>query len=539
MQKQSIPFNIDLLIPDKNLTERFRAVKSLDTFDASGKNFHPEGLYSVETFGIVGTPARDARYGYIDLKIGVMHPVIFKTITSLKTFYKDILSSREFAIWNDETKDFIKSNSIEGQTGYQFFIEHYKDIIFEERASLKREQSIALLNKYKDNGLIDKMLVIPAGYRDLEIDENGRQSSDEINELYYKLLAISNTINSSTVNISPEAYNTQRMTLQNTVIEIYDYISNIIDGKKNLMMGKWASRKVFNGTRNVITSSDTVVQDLDDKNKLTINDTCIGLYQLLKAMLPVSIYHLKNGFLSSVFSSAGVAAFLTNKKTLQSERVELSNQEYEKWLTNEGLEKLITYYKENSIRHNPIDVEGYYLGLVYKGPDNTFKLIHGIDELPDDRKKEDCYPITFTDLFYLSIYDIANSYPVLVTRYPITGVGSVYPSKVFLKTTIDSEVRTELGNDWKPLGGDKIAKQFPVLNSAFFNSMSPSPSRLAGLGGDFDGDMCSATVLYSDEAIKEVNNFLNSKSCYVNTDGSFTYDTNTDTIKYILQTLTG
>ena len=52
-------------------------------------------------------------------------------------------------------------------------------------------------------------------------------------------------------------------------------------------------------------------------------------------------------------------------------------------------------------------------------------------------------------------------------------------------------------------------------------------------------DTVSATIVYSNESIKEVNDFLNSKACYVNTDGSFTYDTNTDTVKYVLANMVG
>ena len=158
----------------------------------------------------------------------------------MKSLYKDIMSSREFAVWDDEKKDFIKSNAIDGQTGYQFFINHFKDIVFEEKSSIRREQAIRLLDMYKDNCLVDNIIVMPAGYRDIELDNNGRESSDEINDIYYSLLSISNTINPSTVNVSPEAYNSQRMSLQNKFVELYDYINTIVDGKKNLMMGKWA-----------------------------------------------------------------------------------------------------------------------------------------------------------------------------------------------------------------------------------------------------------------------------------------------------------
>jgi hypothetical protein len=49
----------------------------------------------------------------------------------------------------------------------------------------------------------------------------------------------------------------------------------------------------------------------------------------------------------------------------------------------------------------------------------------------------------------------------------------------------------------------------------------------------------SCTSVYSDESIEEVKNFLNSKACYVNTNGEFSYNVNTATIKFVLQTLTG
>jgi hypothetical protein len=260
----------------------------------------------------------------------------------------------------------------------------------------------------------------------------------------------------------------------------------------------------------------------------------------MKAMLPVTIYNLKSKFLSKVFTSSDTPSLLCNKSTLKSERVVCSALEYNRWNTTEGLEKQITYYSENTIRHSKIVIDGnYYIGLCYKGHDNTFKLIHGIDELPDDIDEKLCTPITYTELFYSAIYNIANNYPVYVTRYPITGVGSVYPSKVYLKTTIDYESRYELGDDWNILGDNYVARQFPITGSDFFNSIAPHSSKLKGMGGDFDGDTCSATILYTDESIDEVNRFLKDKSCYVNSSGNLTYDTNTDTVQYVLKTLTG
>ncbi len=486
MKASEIPFNIDLLIPDQNWLNLFLPVTSLDTFDGLTKNFHPNGLYSVNIFGVVGTPKRDEKYAFIDVKIPILHPIVFKTLVSLKSLYGSIMAGKEFAIFDEERKDFFRSDPVTGSTGYEFFIKHFKKIVFEDRSSNKREQSLLLIDKYKDKCLVDKIIIIPASYRDIEVDENGRTTSDEINSIYYKILAISNTIHANTVKIAPESYDAQRMSLQNKFVELYEYINSIIDGKKNLMMGKWASRKVFNGTRNVITSANVTIEDLD-KVEISINDTFVGLFQLLKAMLPISIFNIKNTIISKAFTEINQPVLLTNPKTLKSERLEVSTDAYNTWLTNEGIEKQISFYRENTIRHNPVMIDNHYLGLIYKGPDNTFKFISGIDELPEGRDKSDCSPITYTELYYLSIYKIYKKYPSYVTRYPITGIGSVYPSKMYLKTTIEFEERIELDDDWKP--SEHVAKQYPVRASTFFNSMAPSSTRIGKLGADYDGDI--------------------------------------------------
>jgi hypothetical protein len=483
MAVNDIPFNIDLLQINDEDIKRIRAVTSLDTFEGVTKNFHPDGLFSTTTFGVAGSDARYLRYGYIDLKLPVIHPTIYKSLMGLRSLYSDILASREFVRWDANLADFVKSDVVDGYTGYAYFIEHWHKIEFEQRPSVKREQAVAFIDKYRDKSMVQRVLVIPASLRDLEIDDNGRESSDEINALYYKLIAISNTINLATIKVSPEAYNSQRVSLQNTFNEVYEYLAAIVEGKKNLMMGKWASRKIFNGTRNVITAMGTVTPHLDAPGHLGFNDTAVGLYQTLKAILPVSQYQLRSGFLSEVFTSPGAPALLVNKKTLQSERVQLRADEYDAWMTNEGLEKFITYFQEDTIRHSFVSVADHYVGLLYRGPDATFKLLHGIDELPPGRNKEDCRPLTRAELLYTAIYKVANKYPCFLTRYPVGGIGSIYPSNTFLKTTVKTVVLQELGEDWKPLGEGHIAYEFPT-DTNFFNSISPHSSRLAMLGAD-------------------------------------------------------
>lgn len=483
MEKLDVPFNIFFLRLDESTVKYLKPITSLDVFDGITKNLHPDGLYSPTIFGVVGSNNRYTKFSYIDIKLGIMHPVYYKAITSMRTLYEGIMSSKEFALWDEEKKDFIKSNALDGQTGYEFFITHHNKIEHEQRPSIDRQENISLIQKYKDYHLYDKVIVLPAAYRDIEIDDSGRESSDEINSLYYKTLAISNTINPHTVKISPEAYNTQRMSLQRAFNEIYEYLANMIRGKNNLFMGKWASRKVFNGTRNVITSMNTTQPELGGENSINYNDTLVGLYQTLKGILPVSLFQIKTGFLSEVFPSVGAPALLVNKTTLKSERVMLKSTYYDKWMTNEGLESIISSYKEPSIRHDYVQVDNYYLGLIYRGPDNTFKLIHGIDELPEDRDPKDCRPLSLTELFYCSIYEVSDKYPALITRYPITGVGSIYPSMSKLKTTIEVEKRYKLGDDWQVDKSAKVAYEFPT-QTELYSALSPHSFKLGRLSAD-------------------------------------------------------
>ena len=91
-----------------------RKVTSLDIMVGATQNFHPDGLFSVQTFGVVGSAMRSTRMAYIDLKISIIHPTIYLAITQMKSMYKDILAGREFAIWDPEKSDFVKSDIIDG-----------------------------------------------------------------------------------------------------------------------------------------------------------------------------------------------------------------------------------------------------------------------------------------------------------------------------------------------------------------------------------------------------------------------------------------
>lgn len=536
MSATMLPFNITLLVPKEEDIKYITPITSMDIMEPSSKNFAPNGLFSTEIFGKVGEEKRNRLFSYIDLKITVFHPIIFKALHELKHIYSGIILGKEYATWNDNIKDFEKATFLDGQTGFHFFLQHFNDIVFPERKSIGREHNIKLVEKYKKNCLVDKLVVMPAGLRDYEFDENGQPSEGEINPKYRKMLSLANLVGDPAAKVKPDTIDTIRAQIQVTFNEIYDYFTSLLEGKHKLIQGKVVTRKIFNTTRNVITSLSNNVDSLDSPQLIDQNSTIVGLFQYLKSTLPISVYKLKTGFLSKVFVGSNSPAYLVNKKTLKKEMVTIDPSNYDRWMTTEGLKLVINNFGEEDLRHEFLEVENHYIGLIYRGPDNTFAFFQDIDDLPKERSRQDVRPITFTELLYAAVCDVANDMVGLVTRYPVTGYGSIYPTKIYLKSTVKGLVLEELTDTFEKT--DKKAIEFPIYGERFVNSMSPSISHLKRLGGDFDGDVCSLAILFTDDAKAEIKAKLNSASYYVGPSGKMNFSIETDIAKYVVSSLT-
>lgn len=536
MKVDLLPFNIDLLIPTKEMLKLTGQVTALDIFEGSSRNFHPQGLFSSEIFGKSGDERRNRRFGFIDMKIPLFHPIIFKALEDLKGLYGEIMAGKSYAIFDETIHDFIKASPMTGQTGYAFFLSRFKELEFEQRPSTRREFYIKLVEKYRDNCMTTKLPVLPAGLRDYIIDESGKPSKDEVNDYYWKILSLSNLVTDVSIRLNPESTDQTRYNIQLALNDLFNHYVSLLEGKKKFILGKWAARKVNNGTRNVITAIDNDTTELNGPLTMGGNDTAIGLYQFLKANLPISLHELRNGILSKIFLGPNSPAVLVNKKTLHKEMVELKPAYYDKWMTDEGLEKILNQFGNEDLRHNVLQAENHYFCLIYKDK-QYYKILQDIDELPEGWNKENVHPITYAELLYLSVYKKAHDTPVFMTRYPVINYGGIYPSWCFLRTTINSQCLTELGEDWKPTEFKAI--QFPIVGEQFMNSLCPAFIHLGRAGADFDGDTMSANTIYTDEAKAEVKNLLNSRMYYIGPNGKLNFNPESDIAKLVLKSATG
>lgn len=563
-----IPFNIAILQITPEMVRSLREVKSTDIMSTTGQrldldkiagnavltwqgddrlssDFHEDGLFSIQIFGRIGDPIRDKQFSYIDIKTRIFHPVIYKALGKLKKLYLDVLASKAYAIWDEKEKDFVKSNEMDGQTGFNFFVKHWESIQFKETGSPARADRIKLIKTYQSIALTSKILVMPAGLRDVRVGTGSRLENDEINDYYRRLISISKMMNVGKDHPESNALNYGRHLLQKTFNELYERLELLLKDKGGFIQDKWAKRAIFNATRNVITSMDTTKKVLGTPYGPKSTDSIVGLFQAIRGTIPVIINQIRTGFLGEAFGIGdyGTTAQLVNKKTFQREIVDLPSTIKDRYTTIDGLEKIINTYKDPINRHKPMVVEDHYLALIYKsrhGDKWVFRIFNDINELPDHLSREDVSPITLIEFLYLSCYRILNQFKCIITRYPVSGPDSSYPSSLYVRTTVVSEIRYELGPDWEIIGDDYVASEFPTKEpEAFIDSLIISPVRVKGLGADYDGDTCSCLIVYGEESKEEIERILHTREFYIDPKGGLRTSTKVDTVSLVLRNMTG
>ena len=528
--------NFSLLNVSSSYVGRLSPVTTTDTFEGLSKNFNPDGLYSTSIFGPVGSEERDITFSYIDIKLPIISPIIANALFELKRLYKEMLSGKRYAIWNDELKDWEGANPEDENavTGYSAFISKFDEMVFKETDSSIRSETIELVNNYRDTCLSKYVLVIPAGIRDMEVLEEGREQEHEVNPLYRKLISIARSVPEVASN-SNGITDAARWKLQVTFNEIFSFFFNFMEGKKGFWRAKVTSRNIFNGTRNVISSMDPSSPVMGREDEILATDTGVGLFQAMKGLLPVAIHAIRTRYLTEVNAGDG-KLFLINKKTLNRELIKVKSDNYNLYTSDEGIEHLINGFGKMRDKNSVIYVEGHYLLLIYDDGEE-FKILTDIGELPDGRSKKHVRPITFGELFYLSGYDRWNNYFGIVTRYPVTGDGSTYSSTLRVLTTTNVQMRWELRDDWTTRF-EKPAIAFPDRRTnEYVSSLIPNTTRITGLGADFDGDMCSLDIIYTDDALKENRDKMDMAVTWLSADGGLTIDIVNDTVERALNAL--
>lgn len=476
-------FNIDILLLRPEILRTMREVKKPHIFEPNSSVFDRDGLFSTDIFGPIGSETRNNQFGYIDLSINILHPLVFMNLVSMRSLYGEIVTGKVYASFDNSINDFVPTSKDDGgNTGYDFFFKNMDKIVFKDNGSDQRKFKIDFIKKYMSEPYyVNKWLVLPAGLRDYTLDKNDRPTEDEVNDLYRELLNVSNMLKNT--KLTPENQHLMdptRYRLQNITVKIYEHYKSLMDGKNKFMLGKVAKRSVSYGTRNVITPSLTKIVDLDDPNRIRANDTIIGLYQYAKAISPITMHHVQTKFVNKILNPDSNQAYLINPKTMKTELVEIKINKRDEWLSQEGLDGILNKLGQEDIRTEPIKIDGYYMCLLYD-KDDTIEVVFDTNNLPEYMDPKYLRPITYSEMVYISVYETRNLYPAFLTRYPVAGLGGIYPCKSYLKTTTIG--RTVKFKSPGMLEYNRMV-EYPILGNEYVSSLSPNTKNVARLVAD-------------------------------------------------------
>lgn len=490
------PTKLTLLDPKTIIPGVFKEVTSTDAFEGMTQNLNDEGLYSLEIFGKMGSKERDRTEAFINTKLDLFNPTYLKSLIQIKSLYQGIIKGTEYATWDEDTQDFIKSNLLDGETGFSFFMTHFEKLKPKLTESYKREKRVTLVTEFRDIALTDKVLVTPAGIRDIQFQPNGAPTEPEVTDLYRKLIFRTRVVSlASKRDANNPLYDNVRWGLQSAFNDIDQHYFGLSEGKGGLLQRRLSTRGVVSGTRNVITARKVSRANLFKSNGVNPNSADMGLYQSVLNYQYVCLNAMLNGYTSSVFTPGSQSAKLVNKKTLGYEYVELLPSTVEKWTTVTGISKLFNGFGNAHVRNKVIVINDHYLMLVYDDGTDVM-VLYDINDLPEHLDRKHVKPITYAELYYLSCQKVISEQISQQTRYPITGIGSIIPVTVNLKTTNSAGERNIRDLDWNII---ETCLSYPESGTKeappdYFDAMSVDPSRENGFGSDHDFFMTSKNV---------------------------------------------
>lgn len=500
-------------------------------FEPSTNLFHQDGLYSDIIFGPTGSPERMLKFGYIDLNTKIFHPKIYKLIGQLGSLYIDIMRGQAYAVFDPLTKNFERVTGdpfeVEGaDTGYSFFVKHFYDLEFRKTDSTKRDERIEVIEQYKSRALIDRYLVEPAGLRDIASDSSGRLVQDDINKLYISLMLYARSIPKGSTSPLRDPI---RYQLQSKAQEIFDYLENILDGKRGFVQGHFARRKVAMSTRNVITAAPFIAASPEDPQLLRADEVMLGVYQTMKGLQPFTKYGLNTLFINPIFKTESVTQIaLSDLKTKELVYTSITPTERDKWVSADNQDKIINSFRNTDLRRKPVlikdkDNKDYALCLVYDLGDEVI-LCRSIEDLqsrwPRPVNESLLRPLTYVEMFYLITEAVSQGKHVMITRYPVIEQGSTYVAIPHIVSTTPSR-KVTFYDLLSSQGSTYTLKQYPIMNAPFMDATMVHPSKLAGLGGDHDGDKCSIEYIWTTDANRECSEYLSKNRSIINTDLRF------------------
>ena len=519
--------------------DKFVKVNDLKVIDDpvffNGPTPSPRGLLSNEIFGITKAE-RSGIYAYIDLGGTFIHPIIYKTLCRLNSKIQDIVHGTDTFSIND-SGEIVQDP--DGSTGIDWLRKNFSKIKFKSSDSASRNSKIKLIEQEKDKMWITKYIVIPAYYRDVDT----RQASigvGEINKLYSSLIIASRALKEN-AEYGLSLSDATKGRIQTTLQQIYDWFgagttingqetSGNLPGKTGLVKKGVMYKTVDYSVRLVMSAPQLKVEDIDDL-MVDMDHAAEPLAAAICNFKPFIIFWLRRFFENQFAGTMEYPIELPN-----GEIVQVPIEDYQIMFSDVELDKEIERFihgYSNRFRPIPIPVDKVaYTNMLKQKKIKPISNLHmrfkGYNvptrEFKDNKTDYSSYPLidrplTWCDLLYRAACDVTEDKMVLITRFPIDSYLNQYPSKVNIKSTVETEPMVINGKlyKWYP----KIRKEDINSNTSplFSDTLSICNGLINAMGMDYDGDTAIVKPIYTIEANQECKERANAKIQMIGLDG--------------------
>jgi len=269
----------------EKITKLMSPVTTTDYVVGKGVNFHPEGLFSEKIFGVKDSLERKVTFSYINLHCQILHPALVKPVWILNRKIIDAIERKQSFRFDDKGQLVEDENG--NINGISSVVKNFKQMINREETDHRRIDMKNMVMNYLKNNMvfIDKCIVIPAYYRDAEIDEiHGGIRVKPINDYYIKILKQSIQLESISLTEGP-MYDILASKMHELVGDLYDYIIKKISKKEGLVRQNILGKRVDFSGGAVITGASSEVK---------VDEIGIPFKMLVKLFEPFIIYDIHN-----------------------------------------------------------------------------------------------------------------------------------------------------------------------------------------------------------------------------------------------------
>src|SRR6056297_1013077 len=238
--------------------KKIQPITSSKYYEGSGRNsLNKKGLFSEEIFGRMGSRDRKKTYGYINLKLDFIHPEVYRILTSINTDLTKLIIGKENYIL-DNNNNLVQDDE-NGKSGVFYFIQIINNIDW-DNIKTEKPKHIRFIKENKDKLLINKLVILPAGFRDIQITKTGKQfiQYGEINKTYSTLINQTEMLSDDLDLFDEELMGSLYKSIQRNLINVNTWIKSKIKGKYGMIRGGMLKKSVDYSARLVITPDNNL-----------------------------------------------------------------------------------------------------------------------------------------------------------------------------------------------------------------------------------------------------------------------------------------